>query len=376
MSKAELPETVPKEPAIETYPHTPNQESFLRRTVITVAIVTLTGVVLWILWKALNVVLLVFGGMLFAVFLRAATQGIKRVTRLPDKVALLLVILLILALLIGIFWLIGPQVTGQLSDFRESFTTLGNQIVDSLLTYEWGQRLLDFLPIQEVLSEFPTGAAGSGIFSTVTGVVSQTLDALSALLLVLGIGIFFAFDPGLYMRGLVMLFPHRKRELVWELLRAEEHALRGWLLGIFISMVIIGITTTLVLWAFDVPLALTMGLIVATLEFVPILGAVVGTIPIVLLALTVSPQTALWIFIIYSIAQFIVGNIIVPIILQKTVELPPVITLIVQILFGIFAGTLGVLLATPIAAVLMIFVQVVYVRNIIGDPIEVKGLVD
>jgi predicted PurR-regulated permease PerM len=253
---------------------------------------------------------------------------------------------------------------------------LGNQIVDSLLTYEWGQRLLDFLPIQEVLSEFPTGAAGSGIFSTVTGVVSQTLDALSALLLVLGIGIFFAFDPGLYMRGLVMLFPHRKRELVWELLRAEEHALRGWLLGIFISMVIIGITTTLVLWAFDVPLALTMGLIVATLEFVPILGAVVGTIPIVLLALTVSPQTALWIFIIYSIAQFIVGNIIVPIILQKTVELPPVITLIVQILFGIFAGTLGVLLATPIAAVLMIFVQVVYVRNIIGDPIEVKGLVD
>jgi predicted PurR-regulated permease PerM len=193
---------------------------------------------------------------------------------------------------------------------------------------------------------------------------------------VLGIGFFFALDPGLYMRGLVMLFPHSKRELVWELLRAEEYALRGWLLGTFISMVMIGATTTLILWAFGVPLALPMGLVIAVLEFVPIIGPIVGTIPVVLLALTVGPDTALWVFFIYFAAQFIEGNILVPLILQKTVELPPVITVTTQILFGIFAGTLGVLLATPIAAVVMVFIQVVYIRNLLGDPVEVKKTVN
>jgi predicted PurR-regulated permease PerM len=372
MSNVDLPENIPTHPEKETYPHNRNQESFLSRTLITIGILALTVVGLWVLWIGLEVVLLVFGGMLFAVLLRAATQGLKRVTKLPDRPAVIIVGLLFVALLIGLFWFIGPQISAQAGDLSESFTGIVIQAIETLQQYEWGQRLLDLLPIEDAVTTLPTGAAGDGIFSTVTGVFSQTLDAFSSLLLVLGIGFFFALDPGLYMRGLVMLFPHSKRELVWEVLRAEEYALRGWLLGIFISMVIIGITTTSILWAFGVPLALTMGLIVATLEFVPILGAIVGTIPMVLLALTVSPQTALWIFIIYSIAQFIVGNIIVPIILQKTIELPPVITLTVQILFGIFAGTLGVLLATPIAAVIMVFVQIVYVRNIIGDPMEVK----
>ncbi|MBX2999671.1 MAG: AI-2E family transporter [Caldilineaceae bacterium] len=376
MSDIDLPEEIPTQPEKETYPYNRIQESFLRRTLITIGILALTVVGLWVLWIGLEVVLLVFGGILFAVFLRAATQGLKRVTKLPDKPAVIIVSLLFVALLIGIFWLIGPQISAQFGDLSESFTDIAIQAVETLLMYEWGQQVLDLLPIEETLTTLPTGEADIGIFSTITGVFSQTLDALSSILLVLGIGFFFALDPGLYMRGLVMLFPHSKRELVWEVLRAEEYALRGWLLGTFISMVMIGGTTMLILWAFGVPLAVPMGLAIAILEFVPIIGPIVGTIPVVLLALTVGPDTALWVFFIYFAAQFIEGNIIVPLILQKTVELPPVITVTAQILFGIFAGTLGVLLATPIAAVVMVFIQVVYIRNLLGDPVEVKKTVN
>lgn len=376
MSDVDLPENIPTHPEKESYPHNRLQESFLRRTLITVGILAMTVVGLWVLWIGLEVVLLVFGGMLFAVLLRAATQGLKQVTKLPDKPAVIIVSLLFVALVIGFFWLIGPQISAQVGDLSESFAEIANQAVETLLQYEWGQQLLDLLPIEETITTMPSAAAGDGIFSTITGVFSQTLDALSSLLLVLGIGFFFALDPGLYMRGLVMLFPHSKRELVWEVLRAEEYALRGWLLGTFISMLMIGGTTTLILWAFGVPLALPMGLVIAILEFVPIIGPIVGTIPVVLLALTVGPDTALWVFIIYFAAQFIEGNILVPLILQKTVELPPVITVTTQILFGIFAGTLGVLLATPIAAVAMVFIQVVYIDHLLGDPMDIKKTVN
>ena len=109
-----------------------------------------------------------------------------------------------------------------------------------------------------------------------------------------------------------------------------------------------------------------------THEFIPILGPILGAIPALLVAFSVDMTLGLYVLVLYVVLQQIEGNIIQPLILRHNLKLPPVITLSSQIFLGILAGPLGIVFATPIAAVSLVFVKMVYVEDILGDPVEVQ----
>ncbi|MBI1299621.1 AI-2E family transporter [bacterium] len=368
MSSTHLPNQIPRQAEKETYPHTAQQESFLRRTLIVVTVTAVALVLLWLLWQALDLVLLIFGGILLAVFLRALSNSLKRFTHLPDKVSLVVVLVLLLALIGGTIWLMGPRLTSQFSQLTQDVDSAAAEVRRALLPYSWGQQLLRWLPpMEQLIQEAQRGLTSGGIFSRVTGIASRTLEVLSNIAVVIFVGLFFAFDPGLYMRGLVQLFPHNRRRRIWEVLRAQEHMLRWWLLGTLISMVLAGVSSGIALWLLGVPLAVTLGLLMGIFQFVPLIGPLVATVPAVLIAFTVSPQTALWVIIVYEIIQIIEGNVILPIILEKAAEIPPAVTITAQVLLGVLAGTLGIIVATPLVASLLIIVQMLYVSDVLGD---------
>lgn len=139
-------------------------------------------------------------------------------------------------------------------------------------------------------------------------------------------------------------------------------------------MAFIGVVTGLAVWGLGVPLALTLGVIAALLNFIPNFGPILAVAPAALLAVMNGPTTVLWIVIAYIAIQALQNHVVTPLVQQQVVRLPPVILILSQLFMYYWAGLLGMALAPPLAALVILIVQKLYLRDTLHDPMkETKG---
>lgn len=131
-------------------------------------------------------------------------------------------------------------------------------------------------------------------------------------------------------------------------------------------MLIVAALTSIGLGLLGVPYALALGLLAGLLTFIPYLGPILSLIPAALVALGESPLLAGYVALLYAGVQAIEG-MLEPVVQQKTVYLPPVLLLFGQVVLGVLVGALGVVVATPLTAALMVMVKMLYVEDILGD---------
>jgi predicted PurR-regulated permease PerM len=198
-------------------------------------------------------------------------------------------------------------------------------------------------------------------------------SGLLDLILILVGGIFFAAQPLQYRDGFLKLLPPYWRPPVGEALDDSGRALRLWLRGQLISILLVGSLTWLGLALAGVPAAFALGTIAGCLEVVPYVGPIVSAIPGLLLAVAVAPETALWAMIVYVGVQQVEGNVIQPLVQNKVVMLPPAVTLFGMVAAGLLFGLLGVLFAAPGAVVAYVLLKRLYVREILHTPTSVPG---
>ena len=364
VSEADTPAPVPRaepRPAPERKPG----RGFLAR----IGVVLLIAALALLVWYAVEVLLLVFAGILLAVFLLGLTVGLSRRTGLGENWSLAVVGLTLLLVTCGAVWWLAPSVAAQADELRRSLPESLRQAESWLARYEWGRAALGQLPpADQLMSDH------ADLFSRVTGVFSTTLSTLTRLVIILFVGIYFAADPSTYTRGLVKLFPRDHRPRVREVVDAFGDTLWWWLVGKLIAMVIVGLLTWLGLSLFGVPLALTLGILAALLDFIPNIGPIIAGVPAVLLALMISPTTALYVFIFYVVIQSLESYVLTPVLQMKTVKLPPALTIVAQVLLGVLAGGIGLILATPLAAAIFVMVKMLYVEDTLGDEVKaIKG---
>lgn len=197
--------------------------------------------------------------------------------------------------------------------------------------------------------------------------LGTTIGIGANVIIVLFIGLYLASDPDVYARGVVRLVPIPNRKRAREVLGVLGHTLRRWLVGKVLGMAVIGGLTTGALWALGVPLALTLGLLAGILNFIPYLGPLLAFIPAILLALTDSTVTAAWVLGLYAIVQFLESYVLTPLVDRRSVALPPALTIVAQVTLGALAGVLGLLLASPLLAVVLVLVRMLYVEGMLGD---------
>ncbi|WP_405232714.1 AI-2E family transporter [Lentisalinibacter salinarum] len=116
-----------------------------------------------------------------------------------------------------------------------------------------------------------------------------------------------------------------------------------------------------------------VGVIAGLFSFVPYIGPIASIVPALLIALTESLPIALWVTVVYVAVQFIEGDFLTPLIQRRAVSLPPAVLLLAQFALGLFYGLFGVLLATPLAIVVIVVVQMLWVQGLVGEPIRVLG---
>jgi predicted PurR-regulated permease PerM len=135
-------------------------------------------------------------------------------------------------------------------------------------------------------------------------------------------------------------------------------------------MLIIAVATSLGLALLGVPLALVLGIIAGLLDFIPYIGPIMAGVPAVMLALSDSPTQALYVVLLFVGLQILEGYVVLPLIERRTVSLPPALTISMQVLLGSLFGLSGIALATPLAAVVTVLVAMLYVQDVLGDPVS------
>ncbi|HXG85043.1 MAG TPA: AI-2E family transporter [Pyrinomonadaceae bacterium] len=347
----------------------PPRRTFVQKILIFFSIFSLFGLILIVLWQGAEVFLLIFAGLLLAIFLRSLSDFLSRHTPLSNNWSLTVVLLAIVALVALGVWLLSESMGQQFEELSEQLPTAFEQARQKITQYQIGRRIVEQIPSPQQLTERQTG----NLFGRLTGFFSTAFNVVVYVLVILITGIYFAFNPRIYREGVVKLVPKEREKRAREILSTVEYTLRRFLLGIFAAMTINGAITTVGLWILGVPFAIPLGVLTGLFNFIPNIGPITASVPAILIAFSQSPTQALYVALLYLAVQNIDGFVTTPLVQQRAVSIPPVLVIGSQLLLAVLFGFLGLLLSVPIVAALFVVVKMIYVEDVLGRRVEVKG---
>ena len=349
-------------------PVSDEKRDFTAKLLIIFALILITIIALFLLYKLTDMLFVIFAGILVAVMLNGLTQLMQNYTKLPRIYSLLLVILILIGIFVFMTWFMVPRVSEQANRLMKSIPDATEKIKGFLEEYQISERILG-----ETSDPGQLLPLGSKMIDRLSNLFSVTVGAVIDVFVILFLGIYLGANPQLYIRNFIKLFPPGRRERMHEVFRTLGTAMQWWLLGRFALMMVLGILTYIALKILGIPMALTLALIVALLSFIPYIGAIVSIIPAILVALAVEPIKAVYVLIVYLGIQLLESYLITPLIQQKAVSIPPALVISAQIIFAVLVGPLGVFLATPLTLVIVILVQLLYIEDILGDKVQLLG---
>lgn len=314
-------------------------------------------------WAAPSAVIMALGGGTLALILSFPTQALSRFV--PRGLAILVSFLLLLGIFfIGISQLVPillDQLTGFVADIPDLVDGADAALRDLLEPLEESGLLpgtteefianlnASLLALAENLAQ--------GILGGLGGFVSGTVNVGLSLFGIAFIAAYLLVDSRRIRASFLMLAPHNYRGDAKELWDSLGFLLSRYLSGLGLVMFIQGALSTIALVILGVDYALLLGAWVALTAVIPYLGAWLGAIPAVILALSESPTRALIVALVFLLIQQLEGNVLTPRIQGQVLRIHPILIFLAVIVGGELAGLLGVVFAVPALAVLKVLTE-------------------
>lgn len=322
---------------------------------------------LYVLWQLQQLVLLFFTAIVLAIALNALVRRLQRF-RIKRGWAVGLSLGIVLALLVGVFWLIVPpfiQQFGELIDLLpaglEQLQNVINWLEDRVLSSyfpdlpEFNQLTQRFVPLAR------------NVFGQAIDLFTSSLSAFLEILLVLVVMLMLLINPQPYRNILIRMFPSFYRPRVNTILSRCASALESWTAGALLEMVFVGCLSGIGLWLLQVPLALAHAVVAGLLNFIPNIGPTLSVFLPMSIALLDAPWKAIAVLILYIVIQQIESYWLTPTVMAKQVKLLPAITLISQIFFARLFGVLGLLIALPLTVVAKTWIEELLFKDILDQ---------
>jgi predicted PurR-regulated permease PerM len=299
------------------------------------------------LWYARTAILLAFAGILLAIVLYGASRALAELTKLP-RLLMLAAVVATIALFFGLVIATGgPTLAQQIAQLARSIAAGAATLTKEVASFADHANLLQNVDLVQMLSGF---LSPWGIATGATSVALSIVGLLSAGLIVIFFGIYFAADPQTYVTAAARIVPKERRGTALQMMYETGDLLRRWLVGQSISMALIGSFTYVGLLILGVPIPFVLALFAGLAGFLPYLGPIIGAVPMVLVAGGESLDLALWVVGLYALIQFLESYLLTPLIQARAVSLPPAAVILNQLVLGAVFGLLGLALATPLAA--------------------------
>lgn len=303
----------------------------------------------WMVYSAIFVALI---AVLLAIVLYAPANYLSR--WMPFRLSFTLVVLTFIASVGMLMLAIIPQILHQ-------FGLLSQELPEAMnRAGEWLSERTGIQRDQEMVSQVNAQFLGfmQRFLPLAFGVISAGIGSFAILVL----AIFLGAQPEVYRNLIIRVTPPPNRARIARVYDEAGRCLRNWVLGKAISMLAIGIFTWIGLLLFGIPGALALAAIAALLEFIPNLGPTIAAIPAIVAAFLISPSTALWVGVFYIVLQQVQSGISVPLVERRAVNIPPAALLVWQLMLAIGFGILGLFVATPLLAVIVVAVRILYIE--------------
>lgn len=333
---------------------TPPQKTFTKRVFTAVAIVALFVIFLLLFKTLFSMLLLTLAAILVTIYFYGFAGIFQKYLHLSPRLSIILSVIFNTLLIVGFFWFVGTRLSNQLSELSQTLPSTIQKFKEEIQQTTLGSNALDYL--QSTGSSAKTASVIRKFFSSSFGIVSD-------LYIILLLGLFFTATPSVYKKGIVHLLPPKAKDRGSKLLDELGNVLKKWLVGEIIGFFFIAILTAIGLMIIGIPLVLTLALIAGLLNFIPNFGPIIALIPAGLLGLMQGPTTAIIVVCMYTFIQIMQSAVTQPLIQKRMVNIPPALTILGQVAFGMLAGFWGVLLAVPIVAILMTVINRLYVEK-------------
>lgn len=365
------------------------------------ALVAALYVAMRLVWEAHAVLFVAFLGVLLGLPLAAGVDLLAR-WRVPRGVAAMSIMVVSVALLARTLASLAPTLTTEMRELRQRLPEAIDRVEGWLASQQEGVvgavlGLQDTATVGDTTDTARAAVPVDTIPSTPADTVrraalrdrlieqargatrflfpflSSTMAVVGGLLLVMVIAVYVAVEPETYRAGLLKLVPQRSRERAGEVLNAITATLRRWMLAQLVAMVVIGILTTLVLQLMGVRAAIALGVLAGLLEFIPTFGPIIAALPGVAMGFLDSPEKALWVAVAYVVIQQAESQLLMPLLMRGAIALPPVVTIVSQTLMAVVFGFLGLMIAVPLTASVIVAVKLLYVEGVMGEEVDVLG---
>ncbi len=340
-----------------------------RRFGLALAGVAAAALLVWLAGRVADLLLLLFLSVLLAVYLGAATDFLMARTRLNRGPAFAAAIAGTILAVIGIgALLVGPVV----EQTRELFGVLPRYVpkweaqLEALLAgipgmseiVRPGEHKLVQLALEEV-----RGFAGE-VVPRVFGLLHGLINLVSVLIMAL----YLALRPDIYRDLLMTVIPPRHRDAARDVLKGIVLALRAWTFAQLLAMFVLGALTAAGLWLLGVPYWLAFGIFTGVVALVPFFGTLISSlVPALFVLADGDGMRALLVVLFGFVVHFVENNVVNPLIMHKHASLPPVLTIMSVLICSKLLGPLGLLVAVPGLAVLLVVVRKLLVERAYGD---------
>lgn len=331
---------------------------FFKRTII-VVLVALIPLLIWLLF---DVVLVAVGAILIAALLELVSEPLTRWCRFPRGLALVVSALIMIGAIGGTAYLFGTRIQFELQDVLSRADAATSAIRSIIQRSAFGGLLL---------SHFRGGSFS--ITDIASSAFSISLSFVGAIVITLITGFYFAIEPDLYRSGLARLFTPRLRPDIDQTIRDIAAALRLWLIGQLIQMLVIGVLSTLAVWFIGLPSPLALGVIAGVAEFIPFLGPIIASIPAILVATTNGYDTAMWTIAAYLIIHQLESEVLGPVIQRRMVYVPPALMMLGIVTITTAFGPAAFIFAAPMVVIVFVVANKLYLRETLGESVSLPG---
>jgi predicted PurR-regulated permease PerM len=312
--------------------------------------------------------LLAFAGCIGAVLLDGMARPCAERLHLPREAAVIGCALLGLAALGLALALEGPLLVSQAGELLARLPDLLSGVRHQLSGNAVGQEVLT-----AVKGTGGSRSMASYAFGSLAGLFSTAVGMATGLFTVVALSLFLALQPERYLGALLQLLPPERRARAREIGGQIGRAIRWWMAGRVVAMVIVALLTLAGLIALGIALPVALALLAGVFTFVPYLGPVLAAVPAIAVAAPAGLQGVVGVVALYSAVQLLENYLVTPVVQGNAVSLPPAILLLAQLLLGVMLGFLGLLLATPLAVGIGVLVQTLYVEDALREEVRVLG---
>jgi len=325
----------------------------------TLAMTALAVALAWVLYLARGVLLLVYVSVLLAIGFGPIVRAIERkrapkvgARRLPRWLAILVVYLVIVGVLTITGFLVIPPLIDQTQELSTRLPDLLDKAQDFLIRHGV---ISHTITLEEAVRNAP-GTPGTAV-GKVAMAVTHVFTGVLAFITVLILTFYLLIDSQLLFAGFARLFPRAQRLRVVEASNKISLKISAWLSGQLILAGSIGSTAAVGLYLLGVPYFYVLALVAAVGEVVPIVGPILSAIPAILVGLSVSPRTGLFVAIFWIVQQQIENHLLVPKVMERQVGVSPVVVIVALLVGGSVLGIVGAILAVPTAAILQVILE-------------------